>query len=419
MRRLPILIVCFSAALVCVPGVSRAANSETIETVDAYSGETGVSVNVFGHNEVGLLEYFNLIVFDDSKLEYVDIQADRGVMWYGYYPTHVSGNKIYVHGVADAASGYCLDPDLGVPGSPLYHVVFDVKAGADAGPAALSFSSEDVFDGHWLNCSGYQISPDPDYYDGGINVLGPAGHVTVGSDSACAGDPAVVDVYLHNDLDVFEYFNKLLFDDAVATVDSIVALRGVLHYGYYPTHVDGDTVFVHGWAGDGGCFNAEHSYPGDPLYRIHFTVHQWAPEGYEMPLVFLESGLLWNHWVGCDLYTTDSFTGTDGSVSVLTCTGASSDPVSGVRFSPPFPNPVSDRVVLSFELSMAGRAVLEILNAAGERVATIVDDVRDAGPHDVLWDGRDERGRPVASGVYFCKLSVGGADVTRKLVVIR
>jgi len=302
--------------LLCCAASALAANKVTIQTTSAYIGEREVSVDVYARNEVGLLEYFNLVVFDNTRLEFASIDADRGVLWYGANPTHVDGDHIYVHGVASAPD-YCMPPDTGDPGSPLYHITFNVRTDAAAGSADLVFSSDGAWDGHWNDCSGYQISPYPDYYDGAINVLGHAGKITVGHGSAAPGGQAVIDVYMHNDLDVFEYFNQVLFDHNTARVDSVVAARGLLHYGNYPTHVSGDTVFVHGWAGTGGCFSADHGEPGAVLYRIYFTVEESASAGTTMALVYSRGDFLWNHWVGCDLTTSDAFEATDGSLDVI------------------------------------------------------------------------------------------------------
>lgn len=406
--------------LTCLAAQGMAANKETINTVDAYIGENSVRVDVFCRNEVGLLEYFNLIVFDDTKLDYVSIEADRGVLWYGVYPTQVVGNHIYVHGVGSAPS-YCIDPDLGDPGSPLYHITFNVKQSVAAGLASLYFSSDGAFDGHWNNCSGQQISPDPDYYDGGIDVLGHAGHITIGSDSAQAGEQAIVDVYLHNDLDVFEYFNQILFEDAIADVDSIVALRGVLHYGFYPTHVSGDTILVHGWAGTGGCFNADHTYPGAGLYRIYFTLHGSATPGYTMPLTYLNGDPIWNHWVGCDLYTTDSFDASNGSVFVSIPTGTDVDrpTAAKTRFGQVVPNPTAGGALVSYHLEDAGHVTVAIYNAAGRKIKTLERGPRSAGWHEINWDGTDDGGRKISSGVYFYRLQTGSATFSKKLVVVK
>jgi hypothetical protein len=412
------LLAC--ALAIALSTQAHAANKETIDTVDAYIGQNSVRVDVFGHNEIGLLEYFNLIVLDDSMLEFVSIEADRGVLWYGAYPTHVDGDHIYVHGVASPPS-YCMDPDWGEPGSPLFHITFNVKQSATAGLAELNFGSEGAFDGHWNNCAGGQISPYPDYYDGGVNILGHAGHVTVGSDSTGPGHQAAVDVYMHNDLDVFEYFNQILFEDAIADVDSIAALRGVLHYGNYPTHVSGDTIYVHGWAGSGECFNADHSYPGAGLYRIYFTIDESAPTDYTMPLTFLEGDFVWNHWVGCDLGTTDSFTSTDGWVYVqaLAAVRGSDMPHAGIYLEQAVPNPAAYGSLISYYLETPGDATLTVYDAAGKKVKTLAAGFHAAGRHQESWDGRDARGRKVPGGVYFYSLKAGSVTRTQKLVVAR
>jgi len=406
--------------LLCFTTQGFAANKETINTVDAYIGENGVRVDIFGHNEIGLLEYFNLIVFDDSKLEFVSIEADRGVLWYGNYPTHVDGNRIYIHGVASAPS-YCINPDGGEPGDPLYHITFNVKPGVEPGPTGIYFASEGVWDGHWNDCSGYAVTPDPDYIDGAVNVLGHAGSIAIGSDSVLAGQQAVVDVHMHNDLDVFEYFNQILFEDAIADVDSIVAVRGTLHYGNYPTHVSGDTIFVHGWAGNGGCFYADHSDPGAALYRIFFTLHEWAPPGYTMPLNFLHDSPTWNHWVGCDLTTTDSFAAVDGSVHVLSPTGVEADyPVSAKsKLGRIAPNPTAHGPEISYYLAEPGPVTVAVYNAAGKKIETIEIGSRGKGWHNVNWDGTDDGGRKTSSGIYFIGLQTGSAVFGKKLVVVR
>jgi hypothetical protein len=411
------------AGFVVVAGYAApalASNIVTIDTPDAYSGQHGVRVDVFCHNEVGLLEYFNLIVFDDTRLEYAGVAADRGQLYgTGPYPTHVDGNRIYIHGVATSPS-YCIPPDTGTPGSPLYHIVFNVKSGAAAGAAAVVFSSEGPWDGHWNDCSGLQITPTPTYYNGGVNVLGHAAVVTIGNDSTAAGESAAVDVYLHNDLDVFEYFHRIHFDAAVASVDSIVALRGALNYGFYPTHVSGDTIFVHGWAGNGGCFNIDSSVPGAGLYRIFFAVDGGAAPGSTMPVIYLGGDAVWDHWVGCDLVTTDSFDSVDGSVYVTEATGIAVDrPLAKPFLGPVVPNPTAGAGNLRYYLPQLAVVTASVFDAAGRRVRVLESGSRARGWHRLDWDGIDDRGRRVASGVYFVRLKTATEVYSRKVTVVR
>ncbi|MCK4413880.1 MAG: hypothetical protein KAY32_10065 [Candidatus Eisenbacteria sp.] len=394
-----------------------AGNRVTIEETEAYIGQT-ITVNIFCHNEDDLFEYFNLVVFDDSKLEFVAIAADRGDLWYGLYPTHVSHDSVFVHGVA-GGFGDCIDPDWSDPGSPLFHLTFRVRSGA-ADFAAVQFATEGIWDGHWNNCSGYQISPTPDYYAGGVSILGHAGHITIGSGAAEPGRQVVIEICMRNGLDVFEYFNQILFEHTVAQVDSIVPARGVLHYGYYPTHVSGDTIFVHGWAGSGSCFHADLSYPGAPLYLIHLSLHDWAPPGYTMPLAFLEESSLWNHWVGCDLYTTDSFTGTDGSLHVEEASAAEDEPPAPrvALLGPTFPNPGTAGASVRYCLASPGRVKLDIVDSAGRRLRTLLDQNQRAGWHGMFWDGTDDSGLRVPRGVYLFRLHTASRTESRKLVLV-
>ena len=74
---------------------------------------------------------------------------------------------------------------------------------------------------------------------------------------------------------------------------------------------------------------------------------------------------------------------------------------------------------LPFALARPGDVRLEILDAAGRRVAAPWHGPRAAGEHVVVWDGRDEAGRAVPSGVYLVRLHLGDELRTRKLELLR
>jgi len=93
--------------------------------------------------------------------------------------------------------------------------------------------------------------------------------------------------------------------------------------------------------------------------------------------------------------------------------------VSANRLDPTYPNPFNPATVVSFELAERGRVDISIFDIAGRRVRTLVDDVRDAGHHSILWNGMGDRGTPLASGVYFCRLRTGAYSATERLVLVR
>jgi hypothetical protein len=73
---------------------------------------------------------------------------------------------------------------------------------------------------------------------------------------------------------------------------------------------------------------------------------------------------------------------------------------------------------IRFHLPEASQVVLKIFNLFGEEIVTLVDDRRGSGYHAVRWDGKDERGNPVASGVYLYQLRAGRFSQVRKMSVL-
>jgi hypothetical protein len=84
-----------------------------------------------------------------------------------------------------------------------------------------------------------------------------------------------------------------------------------------------------------------------------------------------------------------------------------------------YPNPFNPRTVIRFAMPEAGEARLCVFDIRGARVATLFNGELPAGPHEVSWDGRNDGGAAVASGVYFCRLEVCGGAVTRTMVLLR
>lgn len=83
------------------------------------------------------------------------------------------------------------------------------------------------------------------------------------------------------------------------------------------------------------------------------------------------------------------------------------------------PSPFSKRTSVAFGMPEAGPVRLSVYDAAGRLVARLLDANRDRGMHAVEWDGRDDRGRTVANGVYFLRLERDGGTIARKLVRMR
>ena len=84
-----------------------------------------------------------------------------------------------------------------------------------------------------------------------------------------------------------------------------------------------------------------------------------------------------------------------------------------------FPNPFNGATSLRFALKAPGAVELAVFDLAGHRVATLVSGEHRAETHAVRWDGRDEREKRMASGIYFYRLRHSNGQVeTRTLVLI-
>lgn len=83
------------------------------------------------------------------------------------------------------------------------------------------------------------------------------------------------------------------------------------------------------------------------------------------------------------------------------------------------PNPFNPSTAVTFELAREERVRLDIFDAHGRRVRTLLDERRPAGAHRVSWNGTGDSGEAVASGVYFLRMYAGDYSATRKLVLLK
>ncbi len=82
-----------------------------------------------------------------------------------------------------------------------------------------------------------------------------------------------------------------------------------------------------------------------------------------------------------------------------------------------YPNPFTSQTTISFRLTRPGMVSLSIYDLSGRHIALLVNEMRQAGTHAVEWDGTDDAGRQVSSGVYICKL-ISGAEMKSKIIIL-
>jgi hypothetical protein len=84
-----------------------------------------------------------------------------------------------------------------------------------------------------------------------------------------------------------------------------------------------------------------------------------------------------------------------------------------------YPNPFNAETRIDYEVASASFLTIRVYNVLGQEVRSLVDVPRSRGSYQVFWDGTDDRGSPVASGIYFCRLLTETVSDTRKLVLLK
>lgn len=84
-----------------------------------------------------------------------------------------------------------------------------------------------------------------------------------------------------------------------------------------------------------------------------------------------------------------------------------------------YPNPFNPYTVIQFYLPQSGHVTLSVYNIMGQKVVVLLDGYMDKGYGEVTWDGADQSGRPVASGIYFYRLEGGEVSITKRMMLLK
>jgi hypothetical protein len=84
-----------------------------------------------------------------------------------------------------------------------------------------------------------------------------------------------------------------------------------------------------------------------------------------------------------------------------------------------YPNPFNPSTTIRFGLPMNAQATLAVYNALGQKVRTLMARRLAAGQHQVAWDGRDDLGKQVASGVYFLQIRAATENTSAEFVQVK
>jgi len=84
-----------------------------------------------------------------------------------------------------------------------------------------------------------------------------------------------------------------------------------------------------------------------------------------------------------------------------------------------YPNPFNPVTTIRYQLPAEGRVLLQIYNTNGQLIRTLVDGEVPAGYHQIVWNGRNDAGAPVVTGLYYYRIVANGMSVTKKMALLK
>ncbi len=84
-----------------------------------------------------------------------------------------------------------------------------------------------------------------------------------------------------------------------------------------------------------------------------------------------------------------------------------------------YPNPFNPETTISFNNPQNGRISLSIYNIKGQLVKTLLDEEIAVGTHSIVWNGTNEKGNSVTSGIYFTKITTTSSSLTKKMILLK
>ncbi|MBN1465361.1 glycosyl hydrolase 53 family protein [candidate division KSB1 bacterium] len=172
----------------------------------------------------------------------------------------------------------------------------------------------------------------------------------------------------------------------------------------YPATIEGQTSFLK------DLIQLLRAVPANKGLGLFY----WAPEWISAPRL----GSPWENVALFDFAgeLLNSITAFDSMAADLSEPNSSSH---SFRLQQNYPNPFNPETTIRFELARFSYMTLKIYNALGAQVRTLIDGFRAAGEYAVIWDGQDDRGQKLNSGLYLCSIQSEDQQQSRKLLLLR
>ena len=96
-----------------------------------------------------------------------------------------------------------------------------------------------------------------------------------------------------------------------------------------------------------------------------------------------------------------------------------SEVVTTYRLEQNYPNPFNPSTSIQYYIPSTSDVKIEIYNLLGSKITSFFEGKQSAGNHTINWNGTDQSGNPVASGIYFYKLSTPNFSETKKMMLMK
>jgi hypothetical protein len=244
------------------------------------------------------------------------------------------------------------------------------------------------------------------------------------------GDTAVVSVLLHNtQYSVGGFSTRFVLVDSVnATFQRVERGDDVADFDHFNVRISDGACKIVGIAHlPGGGSPSPLGIGLHELARVFIFVEDTAPWGMTDSLFFMNDTLppdRDNSISDSTGYINEVPTLVGGEIVFDLYIGADDgivDLPSRTGLGQNYPNPFNAETTIRFELAEAAEAVsVSIYDLMGRRLSLLSLGGMAAGSYDFVWNGRDDNGRPVASGIYFYRLEIGSSFVeTRRMTLLK
>jgi flagellar hook assembly protein FlgD len=92
---------------------------------------------------------------------------------------------------------------------------------------------------------------------------------------------------------------------------------------------------------------------------------------------------------------------------------------SAFTLSQNYPNPFNPTTTIEYTIPIPNRVIIDIFNLLGEKVRTLVDETKSAGSYQIEWNGRDDVGNSVSTGIYLYRFKAGEFVQMRKMLLMK